>query len=145
MSFDLATVLGFVVVSGGLLWVLLLVSRLVRPSAPGAVKESAYECGELPFGPAWFNFNSRFYVVALVFVAFDVQVALAIPVAVVLRGLLAGPDAGFAFAGFFGYLGLMMLTLAYVWRRGDLSWVRDMTRPVGGSRPAGVVAKPEVA
>ena len=128
MSFDLSVVLGFLVASGLLLWVLLLLGRILRPQKPGGDKLTTYECGERPFGSAWFNFNNRFYVIALVFVAFDVQVALAVPVIVVLRQLLAGPGGALAFGAVFFFLGTMMLTLAYVWRHGDLSWIRELAR-----------------
>lgn len=128
MSFDLAVVLGFLLVSAALLWVLLFVGKLVRIRRPAGDKLTTYECGERPFGAAWFNFNNRFYVIALVFVAFDVQVALAVPMIVVFRSLLAGAHPGLAFATLFTYLGLMMLGLAYVWRHGDLRWVREPPR-----------------
>ena len=126
MSFDLAVVLGFLVVSAGLLWVLLLLGKFLRMRRPGADKLSTYECGEPPFGSAWFNFNNRFYVIALVFVAFDVQVALAVPAIVVFRRVVGGDAPGLLVGVVFTYLGLMMLALAYVWRHGDLSWVREL-------------------
>lgn len=126
MSFDLAVVLGFLLVSAAFLWLLLTVGKLIRMAKPKAEKLTTYECGEKPFGQAWFNFNNRFYIIALVFVAFDVQVALVIPVIVEFRRLIAGQGGATSFAITFGYLSLMMLTLAYVWRHGDLSWVRDI-------------------
>ena len=128
MSFNLAVVLGFLFVSAMVLWALLSVGKLVRMRAPNEDKLSTYECGERPFGSAWFNFNNRFYVIALVFVAFDVQVALAVPVVVVLRRLLPGATGALALGAVFAYLGVMMLTLAYVWRHGDLSWIRELAR-----------------
>lgn len=142
MSFDLAVVLGFLLVSAGLLWLLLFVGKLVRVRKPATgEKLTTYECGEKPFGSAWFNFNNRFYVIALVFVAFDVQVALAVPVVVVFRQLMGVESAAVVFVGLFTYLGLMMLALAYVWRHGDLSWVRELrtaaevtTLPYGTTR-----------
>jgi NADH-quinone oxidoreductase subunit A len=132
MSFDLAMILGFLFVSTFVLWLLLFVSRFVRMQAPTAAKLRPYECGEKPFGPAWFNFNNRFYVIALVFVAFDVQVALAVPIIVIFRRLVQGGEAGFAFGVLFAFLGVMMLALGYVWRQGDLGWVRHVE---GGQKP----------
>jgi NADH-quinone oxidoreductase subunit A len=131
MSFDLAVVLGFLLVSGALLLVLMTLGKLLRQRRPGAEKLSTYECGEPPFGSAWFNFNNRFYVIALVFVAFDVQVALAMPVVVVFRQLAGGSQGAVVVAVLFGFLGLMMLALAYVWRHGDLSWVRELANQYG--------------
>ncbi|MBI2889415.1 MAG: NADH-quinone oxidoreductase subunit A [Nitrospirae bacterium] len=126
LSFDLAVVFGFLLVSAALLWVLLAFGKLVRMRRPIGDKLTTYECGERPFGSAWFSFNNRFYVIALVFVAFDVQVALAVPAVVVFRRLLQGEGAGLVFGVLFVYLGLMMLALAYVWRHGDLGWVREL-------------------
>ncbi len=128
MSFDLAVVLGFLLVSGGLLLLLLVLGKLLRINKPEAEKLTTYECAERPFGSAWFNFNNRFYVIALVFVAFDVQVALAVPVVVVFRKLLGVESGGALFGTLFVYLGLMMLALAYVWRHGDLSWIKDVAQ-----------------
>ncbi len=141
MSFDLAVVLGFLLVSAGLLFLLLVVGKLLRINKPDPEKLSTYECAERPYGSAWFNFNNRFYVIALVFVAFDVQVALAVPVVVVFRKLLGIESGAGLFATLFVYLAVMMLALAYVWRHGDLSWIKDVadgrnattpTRAVGG-------------
>lgn len=152
MSFDLAVVLGFLLVSAALLWVLLFLGKLLRMRRPGVEKLSTYECGEAPFGSAWFNFNNRFYIIALVFVAFDVQVALSVPVIVVFRRLVGGDVAGVTATALFGYLGLMMLALAYVWRHGDLSWVRELaqhgtvtTLPNATTRVLGKAALGEVA
>ncbi len=128
MSFDLSVVLGFLLASALLLWLLLLVGKVVRMRKPDAEKLSTYECGERPYGPAWFNFNNRFYVIGLAFVAFDVQVALAVPVIVAFRAMLGAESGAALFGLLFAYLGLMMLALAYVWRHGDLSWVKEISR-----------------
>ena len=85
MGFDLAMVLGFFLVSGVMLLVFLLAGRFLRIQAPRPEKLTTYECGEPPVGPAWFNFNNRFYLVALVFVAVDVAVALIIPLVVIFK------------------------------------------------------------
>ncbi len=133
MMLDLAMVFAFILVSALLLAALLFVGRLVRMHRPGREKLSTYECGERPFGSAFFNFNNRFYIVALVFVAFDVQVALAVPLVVVFRQLV-GKDGGAIVALLFAYLGLMMLALAYVWRHGDLRFLRELSASEGEAR-----------
>lgn len=124
MAFNLATVLGFLAVSGLALFVFLLVGRLIRPSKPEATKATTYECGEKPFGPAWFNFNNRFYVIALVFVVFDVEVALVVPAVVVFRELLTEGLGLLAFVEIFLFLIILLVALVYVWARGDLGWDR---------------------
>ncbi|NMB75517.1 MAG: NAD(P)H-quinone oxidoreductase subunit 3 [Myxococcales bacterium] len=129
MGFELAMVLGFFVVSGLALWALLFVGRFLRLRAPRPEKLTTYECGELPVGPAWFNFNNRFYLVALVFVALDVGVAAAIPLVVILREAAAGSGGWLVFLLLFGFLLLLAVALAYVWKKGDLRWLRDLPAP----------------
>lgn len=85
MGFDFSVVLAFALVAvlfalGGI-----TASRVIAPRVPSAEKSSIYECGERPVGVAWFNFNPRFYLVALVFVIFEVDIALTFPVVAVYR------------------------------------------------------------
>ena len=128
MGFNLATTLGFIFFSGVLLLVILLFGWLIRPKQkPSAEKLSTYECAEVPFGSAWFNFNNRFYLIALIFVVFDVEIALVVPVAVVFRKLVESGNGVLAFAEMFFFLTVLFVALIYVWARGDLSWVRAFT------------------
>ncbi len=126
MGFDLGMLLGFLLVSGFALLGLLLLGKPLRPHRPEASKTSTYECGEPAVGPAWFNFNNRFYVIALVFVVFDVEVALVVPVAVVFRELVADGAGLLAFTEMFLFLAVLLVGLVYVWARGDLTWVRAL-------------------
>jgi NADH-quinone oxidoreductase subunit A len=97
----------------------LFTARLLRPQRPTFEKLTTYECGENPEGSPWVKFNIRFYVVALIFLIFDVEVVLLIPWAIVYKQY-----------GFVGYLlGAIFLVLlgvgmAYEWRKGDLEWAR---------------------
>ena len=84
-----------------------------------------YECGERPIGNAWFNFNPRFYIVALIFLIFDVEVAFTYPVAVVFNRWVKRGMGGFAFAELLVFILILILGLAYVWRHGDLEWIRQ--------------------
>jgi NADH-quinone oxidoreductase subunit A len=131
MAFNLAMVLGFLAVSGVALLVFLLFGKFIRPRNPDTIKSSTYECGEKPFGPAWFNFNNRFYVIALVFVVFDVEVALVVPAVLVFRKLLAEGQGLLAFIEIFFFLGILLVALIYVWARRDLTWVRDVEDTAG--------------
>ena len=85
MGFDFAAVLVFAIVAVGFALGGITLSRLVGPRIPNAEKATIYECGERPVGVAWFNFNPRFYLVALVFVIFEVDIALTFPVVAVYR------------------------------------------------------------
>src|SRR5262249_14911917 len=69
----------FVAVGVGFIFVHLVVGKLIRPRRPGAEKGTIYECGEPTIGSAWVQFDLRFYVVALLFVIFDVEVAFFFP------------------------------------------------------------------
>lgn len=145
----------FTVVAIGGLIVPLLVGRLLRPKLPTAEKDSIYECGEPTIGSSYVQFDLRFYVVALLFIVFDVEVAFFFPWAMVygtatqladpgisesgreaLSALMIGPDGGIisaeaaktvAWTGFYDILiffSVLLVGFAYVWKRGDLDWVR---------------------
>ena len=83
MGFQFGAVLAFAVVAVGFALVALTAGRVVRAAGPEREKSTIYECGERPIGVAWFNFNPRFYLVALVFVIFEVDIALTFPVVAV--------------------------------------------------------------
>jgi NADH:ubiquinone oxidoreductase subunit 3 (subunit A) len=113
-------VLVFLVVGIGILTAVLLFARLVRSRGTYSEdKYATYECGEEPQGPAWIQFNVRFYVFALVFIIFDVETIFLFPWAVVFKAL--GP---FAFLEGLIFIVILVVGLAYVWRKGDLEWIK---------------------
>jgi len=89
-GYNWASVLAFLVVGGLFVLVALALGRLLRPHMPSHEKGSTYECGERPLGRAWFQFNPRFYLVALVFIVFEVEIAFMVPVSTVYRGWAQG-------------------------------------------------------
>jgi len=118
-----------------LAFVALLIGKLLRPRLMNPDKGSAYECGEKPVGPAWGQFDLRFYVVALVFLVFDVELALFYPWAVVFGA--KPPDAAWAelqqvrWAALWDMLfffGVIVVGFVYLWRFGYLDWVRSAPR-----------------
>ena len=117
-------------------------SRLAAPRIPSAEKASIYECGERPVGVAWFNFNPRFYLVALVFVIFEVDIALTFPVVAVFKAWVAkGSGTGFIALGeLLVFTLILVVGLVWVWAHGDLGWVKRLAktdeRPSGGRRAA---------
>src|SRR5947209_15848959 len=78
-----AYLLLFVAVGVGFIFVHLMAGKMIRPYRPDAEKQTIYECGEPTVGSAWIQFDLRFYVVALLFVIFDVEMAFFFPWAVV--------------------------------------------------------------
>ncbi|QDT53952.1 NAD(P)H-quinone oxidoreductase subunit 3 [Caulifigura coniformis] len=141
----------------------LVIGRFLRPTLPTPEKDAVYECGEPTIGSSYIQFDLRFYVVALLFIIFDVEVAFFFPWAVVFGGArqLADPrlttstrealtdrlldlPAGTTTADtamsaqdalrmstigmfdIFVFFGVLLVGFAYVWKRGDLDWVRSM-------------------
>ncbi len=141
----------------------LALGRFLRPKLPTQQKGEIYECGEPAIGSSYVQFDIRFYVVALLFIIFDVEVAFFFPWATVFGGAnqladpqlsetarvalserlldvppgtltpetaIAAADASrLAFLGFADILvffGVLLVGFAYVWKRGDLDWVRAM-------------------
>src|SRR5262250_2937888 len=76
MLFDFANVLVFTFLGAAFVGINLLIGKLLRPANPQERKLSTYECGEPATGSAWVNFNIRFYLVALIFIIFEVEIAL---------------------------------------------------------------------
>ncbi len=124
MLFQFANVLVFFALAVLFVGGMLALGRLVRPQNPEHIKLSTYECGEPPTGNAWVNFNIRFYLVALVFVVFDVEIAFIYPVAVVFRDWVLKGQGLFAFAEILVFLGILFVGLVYVWVKGDLEWLK---------------------
>lgn len=101
----------------------LVTAWLLRPSHPYPEKRATYECGEEPIGSPWVRLNVRFYVIALIFLIFDVEVVFLFPWALVYKHL-----GLFGFLEMVVFLGILFVGYAYVWVKGDLSW--DKPAPV---------------
>lgn len=130
MYSDFAPIPVFAVLSVVLIGVALFLQWILAPAEKTALKLSVYECGEEVEGPAWIQFNIRFYVIALIFLIFDVEVVLLFPWAVVFK------DLGWvAFIEMLIFLGILTVGLVAVWRRRDLDWVK-MKVPYGQGRYA---------
>lgn len=92
-------------------------SRLIAPHFPNPTKESAYECGEVPLGSAWTHFNVGYYIFALLFLVFDVEVVFLFPWAVVLKKI-----GWFALAEGAVFLAILIFGLLFAWRKKHLVW-----------------------
>ncbi len=110
--------------------VALILQRLLAPFKRGTLKDSTYECGEEAEGSAWVQFNIRFYIIALIFLIFDVEMVILFPWAVVFK------DIGLvAFVEMLIFLFILTVGLVAVWRRRDLDWVK-MVLPYARGRYA---------
>tara|TARA_Y100000296_G_C5119170_1_gene229432 strand:- start:155 stop:538 length:384 start_codon:yes stop_codon:yes gene_type:complete len=103
----------------------LLVGKLLRPNNPTELKLEPYECGEEPVGTAWSNFNVRFYVVALIFIIFDVEGALMFPVAAVFKKFIEMGNGGVVLVILLLFVSVLVEGVVYCWKKGDLDWVKS--------------------
>ncbi len=154
----------FTVVGVAFVFVHLVAGRFIRPVKPDPEKLTIYECGEPTIGSSWIQFDLRFYVVALLFVIFDVEVAFFFPWAVVFGKVNTLADENLpeneriaitqslipsdpqkpqttdlqikardakklgwlAFFDLLVFFGVLLVGFAYLWKRGDLDWVRSV-------------------
>jgi NADH-quinone oxidoreductase subunit A len=119
MLTEFGKILIFIILAIVFVIITLYINKLIRPNRPTTEKQKVYECGENPEGSPWVKFNIRFYVIALIFLIFDVEVVLLFPWALTYKE--------FGLYGFLvGIIFLLVLGLgmAYEWRKGDLEWAR---------------------
>ena len=110
-------ILLFIVFGLGLGALLLAVGRVVSPNRPDPEKLSPYECGFEAFEDARMKFDVRYYLVAILFILFDLEIAFLFPWAVVL------PDIGyFGFAAMMIFLAVLIVGFIYEWKKGALEW-----------------------
>jgi len=118
MDLALLVFTGFLLVGTLLALILVTIPRWLAPKEPSELKSRAYECGEEPLGEPWIRFRVAYYIFALMFVVFDVEAVFLYPWAVIIRRLGA---VGLIQMGIF--IGILLLGLAYAWRKGVLEWV----------------------
>jgi NADH-quinone oxidoreductase subunit A len=136
----------FVAVGAAFVFFNLFMGSLARPRVPNPEKAAAYECGEPTIGPSWVQFDLRFYIVALVFLVFDVEVALFYPWAVAYGsagavGEQAGGMSAFdvrqvALVDMLAFFAVLLVGFAYLWRFGYLDWVRSAANTSLKDEPA---------
>jgi NADH-quinone oxidoreductase subunit A len=114
--FPLALVLGLAAGLSGAIYVL---ATVLGPKNPSAVKSDPFECGSESVGNARERFSVKFYLVALLFIVFDVEAVFVYPWAVLVREL-----GWFAFWEMVLFLSTVVVGLVYVWRKGALEWTR---------------------
>lgn len=115
-------------------------SKLLRPNRPGIEKLSTYESGEEAVGPAWIQFNIRFYIVALVFLLFEVEIIFLFPWATViakkeLMDQTNGSWGWFALVEAVLFIVILALGLIYAWVKGHLDWIKPNPEPTTVQSP----------
>jgi NADH-quinone oxidoreductase subunit A len=139
-----ASVAAFFLVAIGFIVGSLLAGKLLRPNNLYAEKLETYECGEAPVGPAWFNFNPRFYIIALIYIVFDVEIAFIYPVATVFKRWVEQGNGLFALCEILVFVAILMLGLLYVWMKGDLEWIRAIKGDPRGAQNVSSKTRPDV-
>jgi NADH-quinone oxidoreductase subunit A len=121
---------------GGIVFILgtFLLSRVVRPNRPNPEKLATYESGEDPITAAWTQFNIRFYIVALIFLLFEVEIVFLFPWATIFANekLISetnGAWGWFSLIEMVIFIFVLALGLAYAWVNGHLDWVKPDPRP----------------
>ncbi len=122
MGFQFGAILAFALVAIGFAAGVLTAFRLIRPHFPEPDKAMIYECGEKPIGQAWFAFNPRFYLIALVFLIFEVEIAL---------------------VELFLFTAILVVGLVWVWVHGDLEWIKKLDAVDSSTREGAKAGTPK--
>ena len=116
-------------VAGALASVMVLLSWLIGQRKPTRAKMSAYECGMTPVGDARQRFSVKFYMVAMLFILFDVEAVFLYPWAIILKSLKAHGQALFGISEMFVYIGVVLVGFWYIWKKGVLDWGLTISSP----------------
>ncbi len=111
-----------------------LITRVFSKIQTTPGKLTTYECGEAPVGPAWFRFNNRFYLLAILFLVFDVEIALMMPILARYTTFLGLGTGGEVLIKLAVFAGTLLLGLVYAAKKGDLEWNKSI-RLDEGSEP----------
>jgi NADH-quinone oxidoreductase subunit A len=126
MYFEFGVPLALTVIAIVFVTAMFGLQKLLAPSNPYARKLTPYECGEPPTGRAWINFNVRFYVIALIFVVFEVEVAFVYPIAAVFLDWVKQGHRIYALSEILIFLLILFVGLIYVWVKHDLEWIKKV-------------------
>lgn len=119
MLADYLPILVMLAIAGGFAAVALIIAWLLAPSKPDQSKDDVYECGSVPIGDARERYSVKFYVVAMLFIVFDLETVFLFPWAVIFKQAPL-----FFFLEMVVFLLILLVGLIYVWRMGALDWSR---------------------
>lgn len=104
---------------------MMAVSSLLRPSVPEQGKRAIYESGEVPTGGTRIRFNIQYYMVALLFLVFDIETILIFPWTVIYQSAVETVGIVHALVPMLAFIGILVVGLAWAWRKGAVKWVRS--------------------
>lgn len=120
----LGSILIFSALGAGFIIVTLIVSRFLSPFRPNPEKNKIYESGEEPVGHHWPSINNGYFIIALLFILFEIEVILLFPVAVVFGKSENFSTSLIVWAAILGFLLVVIAGLAYAWAKGHLDWMK---------------------
>ncbi|WP_374241289.1 NADH-quinone oxidoreductase subunit A [Zoogloea sp.] len=116
-------VLVFILFAAAFGFIPIVAGWVIGPSKPDAEKLSPFECGFEPFEDARIKFDVRYYLLAILFILFDLEIAFLFPWATILQEIAANESIRlFGFFEMIVFLGILLLGYIYVWKRGALDW-----------------------
>lgn len=137
---DFGEILLFLIAGIVFVLITLFVSKIIRPNRPNPEKLSTYESGEEPVTAAWTQFNIRFYIVALIFLLFEVEIVFMFPWSTVFANKelieeTKGAWGWFSFLEMVIFITILALGLAYAWVNGYLDWIKPNPKPTEYKSP----------
>ena len=117
------------ILAGALAGALVLLSWLIGYRKPTRAKLSPYECGMTPIGDARERFSVKFYMVAMLFILFDVEAVFLYPWAIILKDLKRMGQGLFGLSEMFVYIGIVLVGYWYIWKKGALDWGLTISSP----------------
>jgi len=125
MLLDFLNVFIFLLVGIFMVSVTLLISKIIHPRKITNEKLITYEYGEDPVGDSWLRFNNRFYIIALIFIIFDIEVVFLFAWALIYNNFVYNKLGMFAFVNMMIFVVIPLVGFAYIWVKGDLEWVKS--------------------
>jgi NADH-quinone oxidoreductase subunit A len=117
----------FLILGAGFVLIALALGAFVRPlRSRNKERNMIYECGIPPVGKGWYNFNPRFYLLALVFLIFDVEIIITFPVITVLKSWMSQGKGFLAYIEILIFVIILLTGLLFLWVRGDLEWIKKI-------------------
>ena len=122
------------VIAVGIPMGMLALSSILRPSVPEQGKRATYESGEVPTGNTRIRYNIQYYMVALLFVVFDIETVLIFPWTVIYRDAVGTAGMVPTLVPMLVFIGVLVVGLVWAWRNGAVRWARSPTGRPGGVR-----------
>jgi len=122
---------------------MVLLSWIIGQRKPTRAKLAPYECGMAPIGDARERFSVKFYLVAMLFILFDVEAVFLYPWAIILKDLKRMGQGVFGISEMFVYIGIVLVGFFYIWKKGVLDWGLTITQQPRSTRTQPPISTPE--